>query len=174
MLSDIERDHLEEYWGLSRRFYEEGDHARAAFFAITLIEEIGKAVMLAKEKLQEPVVKGAFFNHEEKYAYAVAYNLMNNSRVGRVYKKQEAQFAKWFRDGELFKIRNSALYLEKTPSGTIAPKQAVKREDACLIVCFAGEIYGEIQGGLVGTGSDEWQRIIAEVDAFRVKYLNPE
>jgi hypothetical protein len=57
---------------------------------------------------------------------------------------------------------------------SIVPKQAIKPEDACLIVCFAGEIYREIQGAFVGTRPDEWQRVIAEVDTFRTKYLKPK
>jgi len=43
----------------------------------------------------------------------------------------------------------------------------VLKEDALLLVCIAGEVYGEIQGSFLGTGPAEWQRILREVDLFR-------
>jgi len=47
------------------------------------------------------------------------------------------------------------------------PEKAIQRGDSMLLVCIAGEVYAEIQGRSAGTGSEEWQRILAEVDAFR-------
>jgi AbiV family abortive infection protein len=78
--------------------------------------------------------------------------LFVNARASREYGDQEEQFAKWFRDGELFGIRNSALYMELGPDGVIVPEQAVNKRDARLHVCFGGEVLAEIWGNHVGTG----------------------
>ena len=51
MLGTGARQHLERYWQLSLRFFRESDYALAAFFAITLIEEVGKIVILGNAKL---------------------------------------------------------------------------------------------------------------------------
>ncbi len=93
--------------------------------------------------------------------------LFMNARVSRVYGDQEHRFAKWFQDGELFQIRNSALYMELASDSGIVPEQAIRKEDAYLLVCFGGEVLAEIQGSYTGTGPDEWQRLITEVNAFR-------
>lgn len=139
----------------------------AAFFAITLMEEVGKIPMLAGEKFGGKFDGKSFHNHNQKYAYAVAYTLLINSRFTEVYGELEERFAKWFREGDLFRIRNNALYLNRTGSRTYVPKEVITAEEACLLVCVAGEIYANIQDGMTGTGSQEWERIIAEVDAFR-------
>ena len=46
MLSPEGRRHLERYWQLSVRFFHELDFALATFFAITLIEEVGRSSSL--------------------------------------------------------------------------------------------------------------------------------
>jgi len=65
-------------------------------------------------------------------------------------------------------IRNSALYLELRGPDLVAPEQAISRADALLLVCIAGEVYAEIQGRQTGTGPTEWQRILLEIDEFRL------
>lgn len=167
MLPKQAREHLEKYWRLSVRFFDEGDFALAAFFSTTLIEEVGKVIILGNRTLSGELDKKGFRDHRKKYAYAVFTTLFVNARVSRVYGDQEDRFAGWFRDGELFGIRNSSLYMELGPDGVVVPEQAVDKRDAYLLVCFGGEVLAEIQGGYVGTGPEEWKRLIGEVDAFR-------
>ena len=169
MLQKEAIQHLEKYWRLSSRFFEESDYALSAFFAITLIEEVGKIIILGNEELGAELDKKGFYSHCKKYAYAVYTTLLVNSRVSRNYGVEESRFAKWFREEELFSIRNRALYLELTNSGIGIPSQSVPRDDAFLLVCIAGEVYAEIQGHYVNTDSTEWGRIVNEVDAFRKK-----
>jgi len=166
------RDHLERYWHLARRFFEEGDLALAAFFAITLIEEVGKIVILGNKDLSGRLDERGFFNHQRKYAYAVGMTLEVNARVTRIYGRLESRFATWFREGTLFDIRNAALYLELRNGSLVVPNRAISRSDALLLVCIAGEVYGEIQGGYTGIGPEEWERIISEVDEFRERHLS--
>lgn len=167
MLPKQAREHLEKYWILSVRFFEEGDFALATFFATTLIEEVGKVVILGNKTISGELDKKGFRDHRKKYVYAVFTTLFVNARVSRVYGDQEERFAKWFRNGELFGLRNSALYMESAPDEIIVPEQAISKRDAYLLVCFGGEVLAEIQGSYVGTGPDEWQRLVSEVDAFR-------
>ncbi len=167
MLPTRAREHLEKYWRLSVRFFDEGDFALAAFFATTLIEEVGKVVILGNRRLSGELDKKGFRDHRKKYAYAVFSTLLVSARVSRVYGDQEDRFAQWFRDGELFGMRNSSLYMELMPEGVIVPEQAIDKRDAYLLVCFGGEILAEIQGGYVGTGPEEWKRLIGEIDVFR-------
>lgn len=47
MLTEAAKAHYEKYWHLARELFISGDYPLAAFFAITLIEEVGKTVALA-------------------------------------------------------------------------------------------------------------------------------
>ena len=167
MLSPEGRLHLERYWHLSVRFFHESDYALATFFAITLIEEIGKIIILANAKLRSELDRKGFYDHRRKYTYAVYTTLLVNSRVSRIYGPEESRFARWFREGDLFNIRNQALYLDLRDGEIAVPQKVVLREDAFLLVCIAGEVYAEIQGQIVGTSPPEWERILSEVDLFR-------
>jgi AbiV family abortive infection protein len=167
MLPDTAKAHYERYWQRARETFLSGDYPLAAFLAITLIEEVGKIVILSAAIKGEPDAKKEFRNHQSKYANAVWATLAVNSRVTRIYGRDEARFAEWFRNENLFQIRNSALYLELQGSRLVAPSEVINREDAQLLTCIAGEIYAEIQGSQAGTGPAEWERILSEIDAFR-------
>jgi len=166
------RDHLERYWSLARQFFEEGNYPLASFFAITLIEEVGKVIILGNKDISSELDQKGFYDHRRKYTYAVAMTLRVNSRVSRVYGEDESRFAKWFREGELLKLRNSSLYLEYEEDSVQVPSECVSRNDSFLLVCMSGEVYGEIQGYYIGTDPAEWERIIKEVDEFRERNLN--
>jgi AbiV family abortive infection protein len=170
MLTDAAKAHYEKYWRLAREMFVSGDLPFAAFLAITLIEEVGKVVILADAVSGDAEARKEFRNHQSKYVNAVGATLAVNSRVTRIYKLDEAHFADWFREERLFQIRNSALYLELRGTDLIAPEEAINRADALLLVCIAGEVYAEIQGGQAGTGPEEWQRILSEIDRFRAEH----
>jgi AbiV family abortive infection protein len=166
MVPEKVRKHLETYWTRARDSFKVGDVPLAAFLAITLIEEVGKVALLANAKLSGELNRKAFRNHEAKYAYAVYTTLFVNSRTTRIYGPHESRFAAWFRDGSLFKIRNSAIYLEQRDHDLIVPADAVSREDAFLLVCIAGEVLAEAQGLYLGSTPSEWTGLLTEVDAF--------
>lgn len=172
MISRDARDHLEKYWRLGVRFFQEEDYALAAFFALTLMEEVGKVVLSGNGILSGQLDKKALRHHRSKQKYAVTSTLLVNSRVTRIYGRAEERFARWFREDDLFRIRNKSLYMEFSRNGLTPPIRAVPKEDSYLLVCFAGEILAEIQGGYTGTGPNEWQSLLAEVDSFRE--ANPE
>jgi len=167
MISEQHREHLEKYWGLSRRFFQEGDYALASFFAISLIEEVGKIIILGNEDITGKFDKQAFYRHQSKYIYAVSTTLLINSRISRIYVENENHFAEWFREEKLFKLRNQALYAEISPKGVLLPKQMIAPKDSFLLVCIGGETLAEIQGTYIGSGANAWNRLIDEVDIFR-------
>ena len=167
MVPEKVRRHLESYWARARSSFESGDVPIAAFLAITLIEEVGKVVLLGNAELAGELDRRAFRNHEAKYAHAAYSTLLVNSRVSRIYGGLESRFAKWFRNGALFGIRNSALYLEIVNDGLVIPSEAVSRNDAFLLVCIAGEVLAEIQGKYTGSGPEEWSEVLKQVDQFR-------
>jgi len=170
MLTDAAKAHYEKYWRLAREMFASGDYPFAAFLAITLIEEVGKVVILTGAVGGDAEARKEFRNHQSKYVNAVGATLAVNMRVTRIYKQDEARFAEWFREEKLFQIRNSALYLELRGANLVAPEEAINRADALLLVCIAGEVYAEIQGRKTGTGPKEWQRILSEIDAFRSEH----
>ena len=160
-------DHLLSLWQQATRLYLEGDYPLAVL-AITLLEEVGKLVIAGNnEKPVGKVDKKAFFNHRSKYRYAVGATLFVNSRVTRVYGHMEAKFASWFREDELFSMRNRCLYLGERQGTLSAPKDSVSKDDVSLLVCIAGESLAEIQGFYTGTGPEEWATLLVEVDQFR-------
>ena len=156
-------NHLSKLWNLSKDFYLNGDYSTATFFAITLIEETGKVGIIYFEKKDTK----AFYNHKEKYKYAVAYTLFVNSRVSRIYNNLEKKFAKLYRTGELFKIRNNSLYIGYDDSVIYSPEEIINKETAFTLICIAGEVFAEIQGEFVGADSNDWIDAIKEVDNFR-------
>lgn len=168
MISEQHRRHLELYWRLARDFFEQGHTGLAAFFGVTLIEEVGKLLMLLGTATRgRKKVPAGFRQHAKKYDSAVASTLFVNSRVTRIYGAAEDRFAKWYSSGDLFKIRNRGIYAELDDGNVVLPDESVTKADALLIVCFAGEVYAEIQGIVPGTGPEEWQRLLKEVDSFR-------
>jgi hypothetical protein len=69
MLKDDSRKNLEKYWQLSVDRFRAADFALAAFFAITLIEEVGKVVILENASLGVELDRNGFYSHPEKYIY---------------------------------------------------------------------------------------------------------
>jgi AbiV family abortive infection protein len=167
MLPPKVRQHLETYWIRAKDSLDRGDVPLGAFLAITLIEELGKAILLAGAKISGRPNKKQFYNHGAKYELAVYSNLLVNSRVTRIYGADESRFARWFQKGDLLTIRNSALYLERCGSDLVVPAEAIAREDAVLLVCIAGECLAEAQGTYLGSTPEDHVRLLAQIDKFR-------
>jgi AbiV family abortive infection protein len=124
VLNDSARAHSEKYWCLSRERFEAADYTLAAFLAITLLEEVGKVVILKDAKMGDVVAKKEFrkiirVNMFTRWGSTLAVN----SRVTRVYGKDEIRFAEWFCNEELFAMRNSALYLELQGADRLYPSK---------------------------------------------------
>lgn len=122
------------------RSFVDGDFALSAFLCITLIEEAGKVIILGKRELGIRTGERGFYDHRRKYADALAQTLAVSSRTRRIYGEHEERFANWLREDELFTLRNRALYMEKVDDQIVTPHESISRDDAFLLVCFAGEI----------------------------------
>jgi AbiV family abortive infection protein len=70
VLNDDSRTHLEKYWQFGVARFRADDFALAAFFAITLIEEVGKVVILGNASLGAELDEKGFYNHPAKYGIA--------------------------------------------------------------------------------------------------------
>ena len=153
--------HLENYWYQARFFYNQNNYPLAAFFSITLIEEIGKTIMLYHNQIAK------FRDHHAKYHLAVILNLYVNSRVT----KNEKKFASWLKSDELFEIRNRALYATIRKDKILFPKEMISKKEAHLLVCMAGEILAEVQGEYTKTTPNEWHKVLKEIEEFRDESL---
>lgn len=165
--------HLRKYWHTSVRCFEEQDYPLACFFAITLIEEVGKVIILGYKELGGKLDTKGFRDHKTKYVYATYHTLAINSRFKRLYASNMAKIKRWLTKKELFNLRNNCLYLELSGDNIVTPQQVISQEDAFLVVCISGEVLAEIQGGFTGTGPNEWAALLREVDNFRQKYQHP-
>ena len=170
MLPENALEHMSRYWDRCRHLFAESDYPLAAFCAITLIEEVGKIPMLTLGDSQRESAPNGFRRHETKHASAVQTTLTVNARVSRIYGENAKRFADWHHNGDLPRIRNAALYMELDGGAIVTPTEKLSRETSFLLVCFAGEMLAEIQGFMTGTGPDEWQDILSQVDEFRQKY----
>jgi len=164
------RCHLDNYWFLTRHFFKDAQYPIAAFFAITLIEEVGKIIILGNRDLGGKLDRKSFYDHKRKYAYAVGMTLKVNSRVARLYEGHQGTFVNWFDEGRLFDVRNAALYLAVDENSIQVPNESLSPSKAFLLVCVAGEIYAEIQGAYTGTDANAWKKVLDEVDEFREGY----
>jgi AbiV family abortive infection protein len=156
--------HLYKYWNLSKGFFLKEDSALATFFAITLMEELGKLAILNQENISGVFDKKSFFDHEKKYRIAVYNTLFVNSRVSRIYGQHEEAFANLFKTAGLLLVRNRSLYLSKKDDNIVTPAEDIDEKEAFILVCFAGEMYAEIQGFMAGTGPKAHSMIIKEID----------
>jgi len=174
LLPDHANRHLLQYWDRCRTLFANRDYPLAAFCAITLIEEVGKVTMLTLQGPEENLDSKDFWQHRKKYKNAVGATLFVNSRVSRIYGEREHLFARWFRENELIRIRNNALYMEVDGENIVTPEQMLSQDTSFLLVCFAGEVLAEIQGeDMTNTGPQEWARLLGEVDEFRKRYDTP-
>ena len=60
--------HLDKCWQLSRNCFRKSDFELAASFAITLIEEVGKIIIVANAHLEAEIDNKGFYDHPRKYA----------------------------------------------------------------------------------------------------------
>lgn len=100
--------HLEKYWSLSVDFFEKSDWPLSCFFALNLIEEVGKVESFFMMKKFGKIIQKPLLNHDTKYNQAVFGNLYVNSRVTRIYGEREKEFAKLFREKKLLNLGTKA------------------------------------------------------------------
>lgn len=63
-------EHLNKYWILSNKFFEENDYALAIFFSITLIEEIGKIIYINLHRLLNRNINKKIYKSGPIYSFS--------------------------------------------------------------------------------------------------------
>lgn len=183
------RNHVERYWKLARQFFIQADYALALFFAITLIDETGKMVLLGVPHhhetfgLEKPSAKKISKEEQERFEEMVDMDVLGtpremvirmtmpvNSRVARIYKEEDRQFGEWFREKKFPQLLKDSLSMSGSGGDVKVPSKTITRFEAFTMVCIAGEIYAEVQGQFTGVRPTEWERILKEIDDFREKY----
>jgi len=170
-------EHIENYFYLSQNHFIEGDHALAAFFAITAIEETAKLLIVGGTNL-EPRRKASLIketlNHRKKY-FSALINLIDQSSYYN-YKvlpeKVREEVDSWWNLDRLMGIRNSCLYLSFDGKGKpVIPKNSVDFELATILVYVAGVAIATLDEYIAGLPVDWAKSIIDRAELFRSRFL---
>jgi len=186
-LSPEVRKHVEKYWQLCRQFFAQSDYALALFFALTLIDEVGTMIILGFRNAPD-ILWGFELKRtqtresepfdidkvtvEERRRMVIRLTIVINHRVDQLYKREERIFGRWAREDKFPTLLKNSIYMHGSDKQPITPSEIISRDDAFIMVCLAGEIYGEVQGEhFTGVETpNEWLRVLKEVDDFREKY----
>ncbi len=168
-------EHIENYFNLSQSRFTEGDHALAAFFAITAIEETAKLLIVGGTNL-EPRRKANLiketFSHRKKYISALI-NLIDQSSYYEVLpEKVREEVDSWWDIDRFMGIRNSCLYLSFDGKGKpVIPKNSVDFELASILVYVAGVAIATLDEYIAGLPVDWAKSIIDRAELFRNRFL---
>ena len=169
--------HAEGIWRDSVRLYESGSYPRACFFAITCLEEIGKAVparfivkvesiygALTEAKVAGGPGRNPMRIHEEKHFLAAATGVRVNPRLEPIFGKEEAErIAAAMESDELKNLRELCLYVDVQDSGEVVwPEEQITGDLAKKWIVVAGEVLAEV----LGFPAAEWERLLAAVREF--------
>ncbi len=168
-------EHIENYFNLSQSRFIEDDHALAAFFAITAIEETAKLLIVGGTNL-EPRRKASLIketlSHRKKYINALI-NLIDQSSYYEVLpEKVREEVDSWWDIDRLMGIRNSCLYLSFDGKGNpVIPKNSVDFELASILVYVAGVAIATLDEYIAGLPVDWAKSIIDRAELFRNRFL---
>ena len=167
--------HLEKYFELSRTQFIEGNHALAAFFAITTIEEAAKLLILegnSSEARDRNELLKESRNHRSKYFGALINLIEQSPQYETMPPHWKSEIDSWWDADKLMKIRNDCLYLRYGRNNQVTtPQKAIDIELAALLVYTAGVTIAELDEYISGLPSG-WKKSILEVaNIFRQGYL---
>lgn len=172
--------HLEKYFALARSRYEEGDPALATFFALTIIEECGKLLLLRDIAPGDPKERETATDHRRKYTAALInyftacerYDAWPRTWQDEVWSLLESKDgADWGQKSTW--LRNDSLYLHRNRSGRFTtPDQVTNPDRAALLVYLAGQAMGEMVEYIPGVEKDWAEPVIQAAENFRSRFLN--
>lgn len=140
--------HLEKTFKLSRILFLEGDHALAAFFAVTAIEETAKLLIMEGRFLEERNRKELLretHNHRSKYFSAMVNLISQSPQYEMMPSHWQKEIESWWDTDRLMKIRNNCLYLRYDRNNQVTtPEKAIDNVLAALLVYTAGVAMAEI------------------------------
>lgn len=143
-------DHIVDLIEDASVMLERGSHSTAAFLAITSLEEIAKVHLgMYRSRGKSPSrKKDPMYKHGAKHLLALGPTVAMGSRlqdaIGDTRMRQLIQQA---RDGMFVKLREAALYLERTDDALVTPKSVVSKMQAREVLLLTIEAFDD---GLVG------------------------
>lgn len=169
--------HVERMWSDACQFYTRGNYPFAAFFAILVIEEIGKLSRLAQDlacydapRVDAPTAS-VERSHRRKHFIGVVSGALINARLDRVLGKDVIRkILHQAESDELEKIRQSCLYIDVQASRAVTPSEVIDAECARVLTVLAGELMAEVLGHFPW----EFERMIENVIAFERGIGMPE
>jgi AbiV family abortive infection protein len=161
--------HVERMWSDACQFYTRGNYPFAAFFAILVIEEVGKLSRLAQDLVLYDVPRAAAptatveRSHRRKHFIGVVSGALINARLERVLGKDVIRkILHQAESDELEKIRQSCLYIDVQGGRAVIPSELIDAERGRVLTVLAGELMAEVLGHFPW----EFERMIDNVIAF--------
>src|SRR5262249_25448394 len=151
------------------QFYTGGNYPFAAFFAILVIEEIGKLSRLFEDLLHYDVPRAVGQsgtverNHRRKHFIGVVSGALITARLDRVLGQDVIRrILHQAESDELEKIRQSCLYVDMQDGRAVIPSEAIDAECGRVLTVLAGELMTEVLGHFPW----EFDRMLNNVVAF--------
>lgn len=165
--------HLSKYFELARNHFEDGDYPLATFFAITLIEECAKILILRDADLKNKAERHRAVDHGGKQWTALV-NLLSSSEDYDALPKQwqdEAWSLFGLNGNEATHLRNNSLYLQFDTRGRLkAPNKIITSDRAALIVYLAGFVAVELKE-YVNLDPIWVDSVLERAEDFKTKHL---
>ena len=140
--------HLSKYFELARNHFEDGDYPLATFFAITLIEECAKILILRDADLQNKTERHRAVDHGEKQWTALV-NLISSSENFDTLPKQwqDEAWSLFVPEGKkASQIRTNSLHLRLNRKGKLtASDQLIKADHTAVLVYLSGFVVYELE-----------------------------
>jgi AbiV family abortive infection protein len=169
--------HVERMWSDACQFYTRGNYPFAAFFAILVIEEVGKLSRLAQDLVLYDVPRAAApittveRSHRRKHFIGVVSGALINARLERVLGKNVIRkILHQAESDELEKIRQSCLYIDVQGGRAVIPSELIDAERGRVLTVLAGELMAEVLGHFPW----EFERMLDNVIAFERAIGMPE
>ena len=166
-------NHLRKYFELACSRFEHGDRALATFFALTLIEECAKILILRDADLQNENERHLAIDHREKHWTAFVNLLSSSEKFDTLPKQwQEEIWSLFVPEGKkASQIRNNSLYLRFDRKGKLTtPDQLIKADHAALLVYLSGFVAHELEE-YVDIEKSWAQAILQRAEDFRARHL---
>ena len=165
---------MSKYFELARNHFEDSDYPLATFFAITLIEECAKILILRDADSKDKAERHRAVDHGEKQWTALV-NLLSSSEDFDKLPKQWQDEAWSLFDPENKKatqLRNNSLYLRFDRKGQLTtPEQRITADRAALLVYLSGFVANELKE-YVDIEQNWAQAILQHTEAFRARHLD--
>lgn len=130
----------------SSMLLESGSNATSAFLAITALEETAKVHvgMFRSAMEQAPRHRDPLFDHKKKHLLAAAPTIAMGGRLGKaIGQARVVELTNMAKAGELIKLREAALYINRRGEKLEIPSDFVSKGRARELLLFAVEAFDD-------------------------------